>query len=241
MTAGRNSEAAWDQFDPEIYYDDNYRTLLRVDRDILELLGGFFAGSGLVDGRGIDVGAGANLYPSLAMLPFCRHIELRDFAEPNVAWLRKQAPHYGEAWNGFWDVLAGHAAYRQIASPRSVYAERVAVEHGDVFALEPRSWDIGTMFFVACSLSTTMDEFRAAVERFVGALRPGAPFAAAFMLRHTSYEIGGLDFPGVWLTASDLDAVFRALGASFTVTEIDTRQTRFAGMALVLGRTADHE
>ncbi|CAM5649016.1 hypothetical protein SANTM175S_10556 [Streptomyces antimycoticus] len=42
-------------------------------------------------------------------------------------------------------------------------------------------WDLGTMFFVAESITTSLDEFRRGVGCFMSALNPGAPFAAAFM------------------------------------------------------------
>ena len=52
------------------------------------------------------------------------------------------------------------------------------------------------MFFVAESITEDPAEFHAALARFVGALKPGAPFAAAFMAGSDGYPVAGTRFPG---------------------------------------------
>ena len=76
--AGYNADYPWDEFDPEDYFAHNYASLRDDDREILEIVRSYFADQlgdlPMHSLRGIDVGTGANLYPALAMLPFCEEI-----------------------------------------------------------------------------------------------------------------------------------------------------------------------
>jgi hypothetical protein len=51
------------------------------------------------------------------------------------------------------------------------------------------------MFFVAESMTADPREFALGVARFMGALAPGAPFAAAFMEHSQGYHVGDHFFP----------------------------------------------
>ena len=78
----RNADAPWSKFDPATYVDLNYRTPLEVDLLIVRLMrdhfSGCFAGGVPAAVRGVDVGAGANLYPALSMLPFHGDAKAKD-------------------------------------------------------------------------------------------------------------------------------------------------------------------
>ncbi len=197
----RNADAPWSKFDPEAYVDLNYRTPLEVDLMIVRLMRDHFSGcfaDGVPDAvRGVDVGAGANLYPALAMLPWCEKILLLEYARPNIEYLEKQASPagYDVVWDPFWDVLRDDPAYHRV-EPRSRFGEIVRVERANLLDLDgQRRWDIGTMFFVADSMSECPEEFRRGVECFMGALNEGAPFAAAFMKESVGYRIGEHRYP----------------------------------------------
>ncbi|MFF4757182.1 SCO2525 family SAM-dependent methyltransferase [Streptomyces sp. NPDC001292] len=201
VTMDRNADAPWSKFDPEVYVDDNYRTPLEVDLLIVRLLRDYFsrcfAGGASDSVRGVDVGAGANLYPALSMLPWCEKILLLEYARPNVEYLERQIAPGGldVAWDAFWDVLREAPAYRGI-EPRSRVGEIVRVERGNLFDLDgQRRWDIGTMFFVADSMSECADEFRRGVRCFMNALNEGAPFAVAFMKESVGYHVGEHRYP----------------------------------------------
>jgi hypothetical protein len=236
----RNREVDWDQFDPDMYCRENYRSILPVDLEILRQVRDFFGAGPVTDGRGLDIGAGANLYPSLAMLPFCRSIDLREYSRRNVDWLeRRIASGYDVTWDGFWDELARHPAYRGITDPRREYSARATVSQGSVFDLERHRWDIGTMFFVACLITSDITEFDSALDHFIHALKPGAPFAAAFMLGSTGYDVDGVTFPSVPLTKDDVRRGFERTACDVDVTEIETKQLirpGYGGMALAIGR-----
>lgn len=243
-----NSDAPWDSFDSMAYLSHNYRTLRSDDRQILSLVRDHFgahfagrpAGSPL---HGIDVGAGTNLYPSLAMLPWCGAVTLFERAEGNVAWLHREVRDYGGNWDEFWAVLREGAAYRAVEDPRARLAGAATVVKGDLFAdLPERRCGIGTMFFVAESMSSAHEEFESAVDRFAGALLPGAPFAVAFMENSLGYDVGDLRFPACQVGADDVLASLRAHAADdLRVSRIEIPgepllRDGYTGMLLALGR-----
>src|SRR5437868_3464628 len=68
-----NSSVPWDNFDPALYVSDNYEHMHEDDRSILQLVRDYFISiSDTLPSatQGVDVGTGANLYPTMSMLPF---------------------------------------------------------------------------------------------------------------------------------------------------------------------------
>jgi len=199
-----NAEAPWEAFDPIAYVDHNYGCLRLDDAEILRvvrdhLTGHFRARAGRSDEvvRAIDVGAGANLYPALTMLPWCDEITLFEHSAANAEYLRDQCARYDSNWDPFWDLLCREEPYCGIPDPRGELGRVTRVEQGNLFDLDRHvgEWSLGTMFFVAESMSTSRKEFETGVERFMLALAPGSPFAAAFMEGSLGYEVGAHTFP----------------------------------------------
>ncbi|MFF1447394.1 SCO2525 family SAM-dependent methyltransferase [Streptomyces sp. NPDC058274] len=205
-----NADAPWDAFDSHAYIDHNYRDLLDVDAEIIALVRDHFSDHFRENFErpvlGIDVGAGANLYPALSMLPWCEKITLLERSSSNVGYLRGQRRHFDADWDSFWKVLCADPAYQAIDTDRRArFHQAVRVRQGDLFDLGRRGllglrshqgrWSIGTMFFVAESMSSSHEEFRRGVECFMRSLAPGAPFAAAFMEGSTGYDVGDHHFP----------------------------------------------
>jgi hypothetical protein len=220
-----NSDFPWDNFDTDKYLDHNYHQLRDDDAQIVEIVGAYFAEkcadwtarSGL---RGIDVGTGANLYPTLAMLPFCDQIRLLEFSASNCAWLKQQHtddwPSWPDTWKNFWDVLCRRPEYGQFTGVDMgrELSRRTEVVQGSVLELEVRreeAFDIGTMFFVAESISPQHGEFSTAMRLFLDALREGAPFAIALMEHSKGYQVGDNHFPA---TDIDTEDVREFLGGS---------------------------
>lgn len=239
-----NADCPWDEFDPDVYTDLCYRILRDDDRLILQRIRDFFADSlghrrGL---RGADVGPGSNLYPALALLPFCDEITLVERGAANRRWLRVEIAGpdgYARSWDPFWTELATAAPYRQVAQPRQALRERARVIAGDVFTLERNQWDVGTMCFVAESITARSTEFRRAVARFLGALRPSAPFAAAFMADSLGYTVAAHRFPAVAVSRTDVAASLSPLASLHEVTVISSDtplRDGYSGMILALGR-----
>ena len=204
----------WDDFDSDVYFAENYASLRDDDRRFLKRIGGFFAevaaAGDFRPGRGVDVGSGTNLYPALAMLPLCERIELWEPGKRNQDWLSQQLPAFSPSWDPYWEVLAEQPEYRELvgdgAAARKLLGQRAELVKGSLFDLPKREFDVGTMFFVAESRTDRIAEFTRAVHRFTGALRPGAPFAAAFMRKSDGYSVDGHFFPAVWIDERDIEA-----------------------------------
>lgn len=184
-----NADQPWDDFDPQFYFRRNYASLLDADQRILRVLAEFFESQPLRGVRGIDVGTGSNLYPAMAMLPLCDEVTMWERSRNNVEWLIREKVHYRPSWDRFWAELSRQPSYQAIGDPRSLLADRARPRRGDVFQLPEHAWDVGTMFFVAESMTALHVEFEAALHAFVRSLRHGAPFAAAFMENSDGYLI----------------------------------------------------
>jgi NNMT/PNMT/TEMT family len=205
-----NSDFDWDQFDSDWYHEHNYRSLRDDDHQIMVRIRDFFASAGVSHGSGVDVGAGSNLYPALAMMPFCDQVELREYSATNVDWLRRNVRDYGRSWDPFWEVYRDNPAYAAVEDPRVRLRTVAEVRQGSVFDLPQHRWDMGTMFFVACSLSADMAEFQRAIDCFLGALRPGAPFAVAFMEKSKGYPVDGVWYPAVEIDVSTVEKALKS-------------------------------
>lgn len=245
-TAERNGQFDWNAFRPRAYRAHNYRTLRDDDRQILCLTRDYFAANRPAPGsRGLDVGPGANLYPALAMLPFCAGVDLVEFSESNVRWLRAQQHRwrrFDRSWDPFWRLYGEDPVYRSYVAGRHPLVElrrKGRVSQGSIFDLPAGRWDVGTMFFVACSLSADRGEFEAAVRRFVGALKPDAPFAAAFMTGSNGYEVKGVRFPAVRVDAGIVEQTLQPLAVDTKIVPIhtDSPLRHDTGMVLALGRS----
>ncbi len=247
-TIVHNHDWDWDSFDPGSYRYDNYRTVRDDDRQIVELVRDFFV-QAEVDpgGRAVDVGPGANLYPSLAMLPFCEQLDLIEFSAANVRWLRRRRGAFwarlDRSWDPFWRIYAARRAYREHArwvAPLAEFRRKATVRQGDVFELPKAEYNLGTMFFVACSLSTEVTEFRDAVNGFVRSLTPNAPFAAGFMTGSTGYEVAGRWFPAVPIDRAEVSRSFDHIAYDVEIQPIDGSHPLRpnVGMVLATGRAS---
>ena len=212
----RNADASWNTFSSHDYWHRNYSRLQAEDREIIRRVSHFFAsactGSPPVQ-RAIDVGAGTNLYPALLMLPWTKQILLADFSKSNVLWLHDQLADSSSPWrwDHFWHEMQRGKGYADIDRPHERLRNACASEQGhagieqvSVFDLAKARWNLGTMFFVAESITEDPAEFRAAVASFVGALTPGAPFAAAFMAGSAGYPVDDTHFPALPIEPDDV-------------------------------------
>jgi len=247
----RNREAPWPAFSPEKYFAHNYESMLLEDQEIIQRVGLFlthvFADRDGVE-RAIDVGSGTNLYPALLMLPWADHIQLADYSPPNVSWLRDEVldEESDWAWRPFWQELCRHEDYDRIGEPRKLLKkacfgdpEKAGIRERSVFDLPPAQWQLGTMFFVAESITEEFDEFNETIEKFVGALQPGAPFVAAFMADSKGYEVDGTWFPALPVAIEDVRKCFEecVLGElSVTMTESSPEvRPGYKGMIVATG------
>lgn len=236
-----NAEVPWDSFTPASYKALHYSEVRFDDRLILEKVRDFFAEAGIVAAaRGVDAGSGPNLYPALTMLPFCSKVTMLDISRSNVEWLSDQLKAPDESWDKFWHILAENRAYGDIGDYRSRLAHKIEVRRGDLFNLDPRSYDVGTMFFVAESMSNHPAEFTKAVRRFIGSLRHGAPFAIAFMRGSEGYTVESVDFPAVAIDDVDVkNCLHEVTATEWQITPIEMVnpfRNGYEGMMLATGR-----
>jgi hypothetical protein len=219
-----NTDDPWNMFSSQDYWDQNYKELLAEDREIITKVGYFLTSAFANRERAqsaIDVGSGTNLYPALLMLPWAEQIMLADYSENNVGWLKHEiAADTGPwPWRSFWQLLQDAKGYSDVYQPRKQLREAcvskpgyAGIERRSVFELPKARWDLGTMFFVAESITRKPEEFREALERFLGALKPEAPFAAAFMAGSKGYEVAGTEFPAVPVTRDEIERHLTELG-----------------------------
>jgi hypothetical protein len=190
---GSNAHFDWDEgFDPVEYVNRNYRTLRADDAAMYGLGIEWFARSS-TKGRlyhGVDVGAGSNLGPALLMLPFCGRLTLFERSRRNVNYLQGQVQRLADHWEETWVVIRPYAGNRDFAWVRRRLSEVTTVVHGSVFRdLHVREWTMGTMSFVAESLTDEPSEWRSqrpgefekANRGFLQAMEPGSPFYATYM------------------------------------------------------------
>ncbi|MFI1162827.1 SCO2525 family SAM-dependent methyltransferase [Streptomyces sp. NPDC020801] len=241
----RNADVPWHVFDPIAYVDHNYRDIRAEDEEILHIVrdhfGGHFRNRDAGRAAGIDVGAGANLYPALSMLPWCDEITLLEHSSANVRYLESQVDSYGTNWDQFWNALCEHEAYSFLdLEPRDRFRRVVNVEQGSIFDLSRHEgqWSVGTMFFVAESMTASHQEFRWGVERFMRTLAPGAPFAAAFMEHSKGLHVGEHFFPACDVGESEVRASLEPFVDDFKVQRlVSTACVRdgYPGMILAHG------
>jgi hypothetical protein len=238
--AFRNADYPWDLFDSEWYLRRNYRTLRDDDRAIIEVIANFFATYAPTrHWHGIDVGSGTNLYPSLAILPLADTVTLWEYSEANVRWLEHGIRPYSESWDLFWEAFRGSArVYDRLRRPRSILRERAKIQKASIFDLPEAQWDIGTMFFVAESITSDRAEFELATMKFIRSLKPGAPFAAAFMRNSLGYQVGAQWFPAVSIVESDIRRLLYDGTVDLRIHLISSREPirhGYDGMILVTG------
>ena len=249
----RNADAPWEEFSSELYFADNYSTVLPEDREIIERVSGFFGR--VFEHRdpvdlAIDVGSGPNLYPALLMLPWTRQILFTDYSTRNISWLRRQLSVYEPDWvrARFWQEVAHRRGYDRIGEPRmqlelacSDGSNQFGIRRQNIFELPKQQWELGTMFFVAESITEDFDEFRAAIECFVGALVPGAPFAAAFMAESSGYKVAEERFPALKITVNDVEKCFLELEPSelshYETQTLHKVRDGYTGMIVITGIT----
>ncbi len=222
----RNAQAPWADFSSEKYYDHNYKIMLAEDQEIMQRVSLFFAKAFANRDRAecaIDVGSGANLYPALLMLPWTRNILLTDYSPPNVDWLDREVREESTPWpwESFWLELKAAKGYEDVEDPRRQLKKaclgdphRAGIKRESVFTLPEDQWQLGTMFFVAESITEDLAEFRAAVGKFVSALQKDAPFAATFMAESDGYRVGTTWFPARSVTSEQVRECFEDLGVN---------------------------
>jgi hypothetical protein len=235
-----NDDAPWDSFDSADYYLHNYARLRGDDARIIDIVANFFKAHGprKVLGHAIDVGSGTNLYPALTMMPYSSSVTLFERSFTNRAWLSGALEKPQDSWRDFWERIArGRPPYHGFRDPLDVLGGLARVTPGNVFQLRPGQYDLGTMFFVAESITTRKDEFERATRHFVGSLRPWGPFAAAFMRESKGYSVGDDFFPACAVTEKDVAECLAPVAHIHQIEMVESHGLRdgYSGMIVATG------
>jgi hypothetical protein len=221
-----NADVDWETFSSNAYWLRNYAKMHAADQEIIHLVNSFFRkafnGRDRVQ-RAIDIGSGTNLYPALLMLPWTEQILLTDHSGNNVRWLRRHVADERTSWSWqpFWREMRDFEGYSRIGEPRARLRQacigspgHAGIEQRSVFDLPAAQWQLGTMFFVAESITEDREEFRAAVHGFLRALQPNSPFAVTFMVGSCGYWVDRTYFPALRIAPDDVTEQFKKLGVS---------------------------
>jgi hypothetical protein len=119
----------------------------------------------------------------------------------------------------------------------------VEVTHAAAVGVASDAYDLGSMHFVAESITEDVDEFAALCARFARAVRPGGPLVAAFMENMGSYRLGdGSTWPAVRVNSDIVRTAFAGHATAIEVTRINADPTLpdygYTGMVLMTARRA---
>lgn len=213
----------WDEFDTEEYAWRCYgKRIMDVDRLLITHVMQALEDLGLKPRslqRVADVGTGPNLFPPMLLAPFIAapedggQLDLIECSQPNLRYLTDivagrpvSPPAY--IWQKYEALMAER-------SPRWRYAfakmQRVAkVVRGSIYELEPLSYDAISSFFVADSITDSMDSCEKAVAKLLAAVKPGGLVVVGHMLGSTGYPAGvNTYFPGVALSVDGLYRLYQ--------------------------------
>ena len=115
---------------------------------------------------------------------------------------------------------------------------RVTVRPGSAADLQPDTYDLGSMHFVAESCTEDFDEFRDVCQSLARSVKRGGYLVAAFMENMGCYRIGdGPEWPGIPVDARLVREVFDPLVVDLSTTHIGFDPTGpdygYTGMVLM--------
>jgi hypothetical protein len=246
LTAGdRNEDFAWTRFDPDAYVAHYYADPHPDDDEVVRRTCAALSAAGRFDLDVVDVGTGPNLFPLLAAMPVARRLTVWEYADSNVAWLKRELARaeLREPWTHFWEVAAAaHEPGRVRADPTVELREKTEIVQGSIFELPPRRWSAATMFFCAESITGRQDEFERACAAFARSVVSGGVLAAAFLAGSRGYRVGEEDYPAVSVTAQTLKAAFDGLVHELQLTGIGAMgeeiRSGYSGMVFMTARAA---
>ena len=245
--------SSWSEFDPEEYAWRCYgRKIMDVDRLLIGEAMRAMEKIGLLPGSlqyVADVGTGPNLFPSMLLAPFVAppasggQLDLIEYSQPNLQYLRDvvagrpvSPPSF--IWGKYEALMSEHAPLwrRAFGTIQSI----ANVVQGSIYDLQPQTYDAITSFFVAESITDSMDECDRAVAALLAAVKPGGFVMIGHMLGSCGYPAGvGKLFPGVALSIQDIHRMYRDELEDLTIFEPPLTQEvheDYHGAAIVIGR-----
>lgn len=237
-----NDDFAWSRFDPEAYVEHYYGDPHPDDDEVVRLTCRALAKAG-PDAKTIDVGTGPNLFPLFAALPIAKHLTVWEYAESNIAWMKRELAGgvLRAPWTHFWDVVCAERG-AAFDNPIAALAQRTDIVQGSIFDLPQRRWDAATMFFCAESITAEQQEFERACAAFASAVKPGGVLAAAFLAGSRGYRVGEEDYPAVAVNPTALEHAFATVARDMNIQPIGAMaeeiRSGYAGMLFLTARAA---
>jgi len=237
----RNADVDWHEWPVSRYIAENYAELHPADAAVIDHHSAFYRG---LAPDSLDVtlefGAGPNLYPLMLAAACSRRIVAAEPSDANVAYLRRQLETGpDEHWRSFYRrCRQGNPA---LPAGLEDALSKVEVRQLDGLSIEPGSFDLASMSFVAEGASEDQDEFRRFCRAFVRTVRPGGHLVAAFMENLQRYRFGsGPEWPAYPVDGDVLHEVFGTITDALTVERIDPDPTLpdygYSGMLLMTAR-----
>jgi hypothetical protein len=242
----RNEDFAWARFDPDAYVAHYYGEPHPDDDEVVRRTCAALATAARQDLSVIDVGTGPNLFPLFAALPVSRRLTVWEYADTNIAWLRRELARESlrPPWLHFWEVAASaHAPSRRlIGDPTAELRDKTEIVQGSIFDLPRRQWDAATMFFCAESITARQDEFERACAAYASSVKEGGVLAAAFLAGSRGYRVGEEDYPAVSVTEQSLRCAFEGLARDIELSAIGAMdqeiRSGYSGMVFMSARAA---
>lgn len=209
-----NADYRWAEFDAEAYFQHYYGESHPDDDQVVRCAVAALKRA-LPPGNTldfVDVGTGPNLIPLFCALPRAARLTAWEYAPSNIAWLEAELARddMRPQWQHSWTVtreayLPDHVLPE---NPLPVLRAKTALHQGSIFELPERSWDAGTMFFCAESITGRQEEFEAACAAYARSVKSGGTLAAAFLVGTSRYVISDRQFPILCLSAGAIESTF---------------------------------
>jgi NNMT/PNMT/TEMT family len=234
----RNADVDWNNWPVADYLAEVYRDLHPSDDEVIEHHSAFYrtlAANSVA--CSVELGAGPNLYPLMLAAAASRHIEVIEPSAANLAYLERQLDNEPDpSWLPFYE----RCRELQPALPATLVEalSRVTVRRGNASDLQPDTYDLGSMHFVAESCTEDLDEFRDICRTFARSVKPGGHLIAAFMENMGCYRIGeGPTWPGIPVDARLVREVFLPVVMDLSTRRVGFDPTRpdygYTGMVLM--------
>ena len=236
-----NADVDWDEWPVQEYLGEVYGELHPSDDAIISHHAAFYR---KVDPAGVrvsvELGGGPNLYPLMLAASVSPRIEVVEPSAPSVAYLRRQLRTGTDpSWLPFYERCRSLLP----ALPPTIdeALARVDVRQGSAADLELGHYDLGSMHFVAESVTELPEEFAAVCAAFARSVRPGGWLVAAFMENMGRYRVGrGPQWPGYPVDQAIVQGTFADLVSEMTTTrtEFDTTgpDYGYTGMVMLTAR-----
>jgi hypothetical protein len=215
----KNADINWGEFDPYIYLKQYYETILDSDREIVVNLVKFYK-KNQPKGRFLEVGCGPNLFPVFVALPYADKIDIVEFGEKNIIYLRQQFVNFHNIWLQWIDLLKKLDPIYKNMDFNQCFRQKVVINQDTIFDLPQNKYEAVSMHFVTECLTGDLNEFNKANRKFVESIKPGGIFFASFMENSQGYDSPGKPFPAVAINADDVRESMSFLSRDLNIQKI---------------------